>query len=65
MPAFQTLEASHAAVHDSGLSALQLAGEGDHEKALEAFSLMEEASDQVMGHLSYLSEQLDVLNDSL
>lgn len=65
MPAFQTLEAPHAAVHNCGLSALQFADEGNHEKALDAFSQMEEASDKVMDHLSYLSEQLDIRNDSL
>ncbi|WP_423896041.1 CZB domain-containing protein [Candidatus Pelagadaptatus aseana] len=56
--AFQSLEAPHAAVHSSGLDALQFEIDGDNHTAHKRFVDMEDASDRVIGCLDQLAREI-------
>lgn len=55
---FRAMEKSHAAVHNYGLAALKSMAKGESEQALKELTLMENASNEVVDHLTALSHEI-------
>jgi len=58
LPAYKALDEPHKQVHESGVAALHYMEKNDCDKALDEIARMEQASDQVLGLLGQLCDEI-------